>query len=95
MVRVVDLPEGLNDPLTAVIAAVRHAEQKYGKLTRDPMRAGHILNSEVGEVSDALLDLTRPAPVDPHEVAIHKRHLYSELAQVAATALLMMENLQP
>lgn len=73
--------------LPLVMHAMEEAKVKHGPLTREPCRATVILVEEVGEVADAILTMTRP---DGLGLRIHTIH---ELAQVAATAILMIQNL--
>ena len=76
-----------------MIAEARaEAEAEHGKLTGDLVRAAGILTEEVGEVMAEALTATRASMTDSGKVNARRR-MVGELAQVAATAMLMMENL--
>lgn len=64
---------------------MQRAKDEHGPLSTDPLRALRILVEEVGEVADAI----------PREKGGDEEHLALELRQVAATALLWLENLEP
>lgn len=82
-------------------AAVRELEAKHGPLTPHMLRAFAILQREVGEVADAVLDLTRTATttnaVDYEMVAAkieaQSQHTAHEIAQVIAVCVYMLINL--
>lgn len=75
-----------------VAHAMVEAEAKHGPLTKNHPRAYIILAEEVGEVAQEILCMTR---VDQSRAAIsvHRLKAIRELAQVAATSILMMANL--
>lgn len=72
--------------------AITDAHVGHGPLTKDVVRAALILAEECGEVADAALALTRPS-CSPVLVQVRRQELMDELAQVAATSILMMANL--
>lgn len=87
-------------------AAVKELEEKHGPLTPELYRAFTIFIREVGEVSDAVLDLTKLAqhhqlhiqgrtpiaiPEDVMEKAV--QHLGHEIAQSIAVLVYMLINL--
>lgn len=72
---------------TLVIKAAADALDRHGPLTHDVSRALHILAEEVGEAHQAYLGMTRLKPSNTVGALIH------ELAQVAATAELILANL--
>ena len=83
-----------------VLNEINHAYTKHGPLTKDTLRATAILGAEAGEALDAALDMTRLShPEENHSAVVERRranlaHIREELAQVAATAILILENLQ-
>lgn len=72
--------------------AAKRAQHKHGPLTTNAVRACAILGREWGEAMNEALLLTVPG--SGYNPIITAR-LYDELAQVAATAMLMMEHLKP
>ena len=78
------------DVMDDVAAAAVAAEAKHGRLTGDPVRACAILGREWGEAMNEALLLTVPGAEARSK---HRKQLYDELAQVAATAMLAMENI--
>ncbi len=69
---------------------IRVAEEKafkmHGPLTTDVVRASAILTEEVGEVVSEALAMTRHPPVNGSRL-----RMIRELAQVAATAIQMLD----
>jgi NTP pyrophosphatase (non-canonical NTP hydrolase) len=61
-------------------------------LTNDPVRAFAILSEEIGEVAKEILEVSRPG-VHVADAIVSRILLGHELAQVAATAMLMIQNL--
>lgn len=74
-----------------VMIAAHDAQMKHGPLTVDPVRACAILFRECGEAMDEALLETVPEKSIISSSRL--QYLYEELAQVSATAMLMMENL--
>lgn len=87
-----DKERALADAVRAVMAAMEAAVTKHGSLTVDPVRACAILGREWGEAMNEALTLTVPAPGSVRNPVHMRRRLYAELAQVAATAILAMAN---
>lgn len=63
---------------------MQRARDEHGPLSTDPLRALRVLVEEVGEVADAI----------PREKGGSEEHLALELRQVAATAMIWLENLE-
>lgn len=84
---------------TDIVNAMNAALSKHGPLTKDLVRACAILGREWGEaMNEALLATLPPKSFSTSEhagtfEANKRKALYAELAQVAATAAVMMENL--
>lgn len=93
-----------HDVLSAAISAVR----KHGELARDPVRACAILIRECGEAMNEALLMTSGlipdgfawGPNMTHSQVLNRFHdqcidnLYTELSQVAATAMIIMTHIQ-
>ncbi len=69
------------------------ALEKHGPLTKDPVRGCAILGREWGEAMNEALLATRPGQTVQGQYEA-KLRLRTELAQVAATAALMITYLQ-
>ena len=76
-----------------VRSAIGQAEALHGPLTDDHFRAFAILGEEVGEVAKALLE-NRRALAKGRSGTAERVNARLELAQVAATAVLMLINLK-
>lgn len=87
------LPFMDSNVMNRLVNAADAALEKHGPLTTDAQRAALILTEEVGEVVEAVLDHTRPSVTDSIRRA-KREHLMDELAQVAATAVFMIANLE-
>jgi hypothetical protein len=80
--------------------AALDAFRKHGELTTDPVRACAILIRECAEAMNEALTGTRPSmrecPIS-YQVMEHRiatRHLYIELSQVAAVAMMLMDQIE-
>ena len=72
-----------------VLPAIAEAEHRHGLLTDDHVRAMLILSEEVGEAAAEILAYTRTTGGVEDRIAA-----VEELAQVAATAILLITNLE-
>lgn len=63
---------------------MQRAKDEHGPLSTDPLRALRVLVEEVGEVADAISETGTDG----------EAHLAQELRQVAATAMIWLENLE-
>ena len=95
-----------SDVEQSVINAGKQAIDKHGQLPSDPLRACAILGREWGEAINEALHATLytlppwypdvpdvSSVLEPMKMEASRR-LYAELAQVAATAMLMMEDIK-
>lgn len=81
------------EAVEAMLEAACLALVKHKSVTTNPERMMAILAEELGEVSREVLDLTRPNPsggTDPIQCVIRLR---GELCQLAAYALLQVQNI--
>lgn len=78
---------------TNVRNAIEEAQLKHGPLTRDPERAVVILLEEVGELAREILESTRPRNT-PLSRELARQQAVKEAAQVAATAIRLIANLE-
>lgn len=76
-----------------VIHAILDADAKHGELTKEPVRACAILIRECGEAMNEALLLTAPVKDAKSDDRNIRFALYNELAQVAATAVKIMQQL--
>lgn len=74
--------------------AISSAEKIHGRLTADPVRAGLIMVEEIGEAAADILTYTSPRDVSVNVRELHRLKAINELSQVAAMAILMIENLK-
>jgi NTP pyrophosphatase (non-canonical NTP hydrolase) len=74
--------------------AAEHAQNLHGDLTLDQCRCSTILTEETGEVARAVLQIQRRYQTSPGTLLSSLGDLRQELAQVAATAALWLENLE-
>lgn len=98
---------GLDNSISSVMRAAADAYAKHGPLTADPVRACAIMIREAGEALNEALLATRTPDVMANESAepvitnavekvrqLHISRLYDELAQVAATCMIIMEEIE-
>ncbi len=76
--------------LTAIRHEMNEADTKHGLLTTDPVRASAIMVREGAEVMNEALLMTRPGAI---VTRASRKRMFIEAAQVAATCILIMENL--
>jgi len=77
--------------LIDVVNASCLANEKHGPLTIDPVRACAIMLREGGEAMNEALLMTSPKGAPQMEA---RMNLYTELSQVAATAMLIMTHIE-
>lgn len=83
------------ESLVAVAQEAQRAEAEHGPLTDDVTRAYTILGEEFGEVGRALLGIGRSERrEEPRMMREWRVAAAEELIQLAATALLLVENLK-
>lgn len=79
--------------MKAISDAYEAALVKHGELTADPVRGCAILIRECGEAMNEALLMTAPVK-DASEMPNYRRQqMFDELAQVAATAMKIMNHL--
>lgn len=83
-----------HETIAAVEQEAERAMSSHGPLTQDLCRAYTILGEEFGEVGRALLEVGRAERSNSSVAESWKRAAADELVQLAATALLLVDNLR-